>query len=268
MLYMAPKQKMTHEIWFDFWGVRVQTCLPTLEDKNHLAYYFRDYRIEPAGKSDILINFKTCNNDIPYMKAAASQRSVEAIDSAGNVTNWHGEETVSGPTPLPPFTLKPLCELVTTIHAAAAAPPDAPEHAVLIHGPSMAGKSSLIMALANKGWWFLSDDTVPINSQGIALPFTRPVGIRERTARRNGINASLYKDAHCFSTTVGNTLSVHPSDLGYKTSHPVPVRWVVTLKPATHFNARIVKNNHLILELDIHHHEAEATRAIEKFCAG
>ncbi|WFR67731.1 hypothetical protein P9139_04565 [Curtobacterium flaccumfaciens] len=242
--------------------------MPTEADERHLAYYFRDYITTPRTRSDVQVQFQAEAGDVEYLTAAAGRRSVRITTSDGRTEYLRGDATIHAATPLPPFTAEPLRGTVATIHAAAATPPDQQDAAVIIHGPSTSGKSSLVMALVGHGWGFLSDDTVPIDHQGRALPFTRPIGIRERTARRLGLNFDQLADAPQYPTTLGTTLSVHPRDLGWRIAQPAPVRWVVTLQPSPSFAAQKTGRRQLRLELDIERHETAAIDAIEELCCG
>ncbi|PZF02823.1 hypothetical protein DEJ01_09865 [Curtobacterium sp. MCLR17_040] len=265
---MVPERTSERELWFDFWGAVTHVVVPTENDERHLAYYFQDYVTKPADRSDVRVDLSTLNAGDDYMTAAADRRSVRLTTPDGHAEYLCGDETVYAPTPLPPFTVEPLSGTVTTVHAAAATPPHQLNSAALIHGPSTSGKSSLLIALMRRGWGFLSDDTVPIDAAGRALPFTRPIGIRQRTAERLGISIAEHADAPRYATSLGTTLSIHPAELGWQIAQRAAVRWVVTLQPSGSFNAGTAANGNLRIELDIEQHETEAIRAIEEFCRG
>ena len=62
------------------------------------------------------------------------------------------------------------------IHAAVLAKGDS---AVLFPGPSGAGKSTLSLALASRGWVYLSDEIAPVNQQDLRVhPFLRGIRLR------------------------------------------------------------------------------------------
>lgn len=262
---MAEPQARHRELWFDFWGATTRVVVPTEDDQRHLTYYFQDYITAPAESAHVHVLLSAGENEA-YMTAPVARRSVVVQTSDGRRSRLQGEQTVSTPTPLPPFTLEPLNLTLTTIHAAAATHPQSPEEAVVIHGPSTAGKSCLVSALVQQGWGFLSDDTVPIDRDGRALPFSRPVGIRERAAARSGIDRDQYGGALVFETRLGATLSVHPRDLGWPIAEPARIRWVVALQPSNSFAVETLSPHHVRITLDIERHEGDAVATIEELC--
>lgn len=265
---MVPEQCFRdRELWFSFWGATTRVAVPTESDERHLTYYFRDYVMGPAEICDVHLRLNARDGEA-YLSAPPAERTVTGETRDGQRFELRGEQTISAPTPLPPFALAPLSQTFTTIHAAAATPPAEPGSAVVIHGPSTAGKSSLVVALARRGWGFLSDDTVPVDRLGRALPFTRPIGIRERTAMRLNIPRAEHPGAPRFRTGVGTTLSVHPRDLGWRIAAPARIRWVVTLQPSASFAVETLSPHHARIAFDIERHGHEAVRVIEEFCHG
>jgi hypothetical protein len=60
-------------------------------------------------------------------------------------------------------------------HAAAAVPPDGEESgAILIAGDSAAGKSTLLVALQQRGWQILADDLAAVDENELGRPVVRP----------------------------------------------------------------------------------------------
>lgn len=255
------------ELWFSFWGATTRVAVPTEADERHLRYYFRDYVIEPVEVWDVDLRLNA-GDGAAYVSASPAKRTVTGETRDGQRFELRGQQTISAPTPLPPFALAPLRHTLTTIHAAAATPPAEPGSAVVLHGPSTAGKSSLVVALAGRGWGFLSDDTLPVDRLGRALPFTRPVGIRERTAMRLDVRRTEHPGAPRFQTGFGTTLSVHPRDLGWRIAEPARIRWVVTLQPSSSFAVESLSPHHARIAFDIEHHANEAVRVIEELCHG
>lgn len=260
----APKRSLT----FDFWGAVTEVGVPTLYDLDHLTYYFGDYLTGPAVDAAVSVTLET-DNATPYMTASPDSRRVAVISRYDDETEvLAGEQTVTGQTPLPPFGLKPLSLRFTTVHAASAAHPSIPDAAVLIHGPSTVGKSSIALELMTRGWQFLSDDTSPVDREGRVHLFTRPVGIRERTAQRIGITGGTFANARRHLTTLGTTMSVHPRDLGWKIASPSKVRWAVTLSHSAEFAVTHVSGTNLDLALNVEMDQHRAVETIEMFCVG
>ncbi|RMG48912.1 MAG: hypothetical protein D6718_00800 [Acidobacteria bacterium] len=97
-------------------------------------------------------------------------------------------------------------ERYLVLHAAAAAKN---ERALLIAGPSGAGKTTLALALAAGGLRLLSDDFTPLDpADGLVLPFPKAIGARDGAAAR-----------------IADRLGLEPAP-------PRPVRPVAPLAPA------------------------------------
>jgi hypothetical protein len=70
------------------------------------------------------------------------------------------------------------------LHGAAAARGDA---GLILAGPALAGKTTLVLELLRLGFDFLSDDAAPLDrATGLILPFPRAVGMRKGVGGRNG----------------------------------------------------------------------------------
>lgn len=251
---------------FDFWGVCTRVVVPTGHDLEHLNYYFMDYIAAEEQTPSVTVTLETSSHS-PYMMAPPSRRRVTIHTNDNQDTQvLTGEQTVNEHTPLPPFGLEPLSTRFSTVHAAAVAHPTRPDAALLLHGASTVGKSSIAFELMNRGWRFLSDDTSPIDRMGRVHPFTRPIGIRDRTARRMSLDTDSFRYARSHSTALGRTLSVHPRDLQWVIAAPSKVRWVVKLHCATEFAVTTRTSNTLTIGLDIEINQERAATVIESFC--
>ncbi|WP_167626537.1 hypothetical protein [Microbacterium hominis] len=201
------------------------------------------------------------------MTAPAEDRCVTVFVEDVIVASLKGEQTVTTPTPVPPFGLRPLASRFVTVHAAAVAHPVVADSAVLIHGPSTVGKSSLAFELIRRGWMFLSDDTSPIDRENRVHPFTRPVGIRERAAASSGVLLDSFTNARHHETPWGRTVSVHPRELGWSIAPPSRVRWLVSLSHGVKFETEADSGGVLRVALDIDRDKGRAADAIEAFCS-
>ncbi|MGW1176147.1 hypothetical protein ACWD4P_20820 [Kitasatospora sp. NPDC002543] len=244
----------------DFWGTTVDVLLQNSADLAHFDYYFQDHRrTGTSGRADFEIAFTAESK-------AFTDGSADALRSIFLRTpefDWSCYEKYRGaarkPSPLPPFPFPPLSSTVRTVHASAASAPWAPDQAVLLHGPSLAGKSVLLLELLRTGWGFVSDDTVPIERERRLLSYRRPIGVRERTLGVHPWLRPFLAAAPSFRTPTGTTWAVHPAALPVRRA---PQRtewsWTVVLSPAAEFELHRIGEHSWRLAFDPARHARQA----------
>jgi hypothetical protein len=206
-----------------FWGVGVQVCHVHPQDMNHLGYYFRDHRVDAAAH----VRVRLSTGDGSSFLASLTDHRVEKRVFVDTGDGWRLYERFNLraqlPTVLPPFTMPPLSSLIRIAHGSVAVPPNGGP-AVVIRGASMAGKSSLLLALLCRGWAFLADDIVVSAADGTVQPYGRPLGIRAATLSMFPSLESVVRErAIPIMTASGWTYMVHPADLGLQACR-TPVR--------------------------------------------
>lgn len=207
-------------LYFSFFDVTVELYVPTEQDSIYLAAHFDYYRKDGAAQPDIRLWLQR-EGDLPFVTALMHQghhKQVDVDTGTGRVVweSWSGRSQRG--TPLPPFALPPLRDRFTVRHASAVSPE--PGRAVVITGASRAGKTSLCMALVERGSAFLSDDTLLVTREGRVMPYLRPVNIRDCTLRAlPDLRGKLAGTARAIRTPVGTTYMV----AAHKVPYPVGV---------------------------------------------
>ncbi len=263
---MAPNRSEKVSLWLDFWGARTKLRLDGAVDLAHFTYYFSDYVTDPFSEPDVTVCLLATGDS--YLASGPSDREVVIVEHlTGRRQTLRGDDTVRAATPIPPFALAPLAGRIRTVHAAAVTHPNAQRKAVVIHGPSTSGKSTLMLSLLRRGWAFMSDDTLPIDARNHVLKFTRPIGLRERTAKLLGLGPEAFASATRFHTPTGVTRVVHPRDLRCRIGpDQAEWTWTVTLEPTYKpFRSTVKSRRHLHLEFDVTRDHCAAIVAIEEF---
>lgn len=192
---------------------------PTAE---HLRFYFADYEVArqlPCPAYSLVIRGDvTGDRPVTYQCSGSDRRDAE----------WRDMEP-SADTVLPP--LGALAQRGwAALHASALVPP-AQNRALVIVGDSTAGKSTLALELLHRGWGFLSDDTTILDSARNIVPFTRPIGVRERTAQSFPWLADVLRKAPAFTTPTGITRMVRAAAFA-DIAAAAPWYWTAILRRA------------------------------------
>ncbi len=256
-------------LWLDFWGATVRVAVHNQADFTHIAYYFGDHLSQTVAFPDVSVEFRS--RERSFFQSEPDEREIHLIEH-GTGREWtiEGDDTMNAPTPIPPLALLPLRSRVRTIHGAAAVHPTDPQRAVVLHGPSTAGKSTLLLALLRRSWAFMSDDIIPVSEENRILRFTRPIGLRANSAEILGLATSSFPEAPRFATPTGITRAVHPRALGLSLG-PMSSdwTWTVTLVPTNEtFRAKRTLSRHLHLCLNIDRDLDRAVKAIEELANG
>lgn len=260
----APKSKIPC-LRLSFWGTNIGVYVDNEVDKFHILYYFQDYidRMAASDRSGLEIWFKAPT--VPFTKDLSPDQAVLLQNSEG-IWVEYDKPTDSDhmPTLLPPFGLEPLSKELRTVHGCAATPPGQPDKALLIHGPSLAGKSTLLLQLLHQGWSFVADDTVPIDADGRLLSFTRPIGIREATLSRAPWLQKHLKNAVKFNTPTGLTTALHPRDLSSTITDIRPAwEWTVILRRSIDFQVTQLGTKTIQIDYDVANHTPAAASAVQ-----
>lgn len=188
---MALEKNRKRTLWLDFWGAKTTVSLHSQRDFDHLIYYFGDHSSRPFPSPDVSVHLRTTGDS--FLESKGDEREVYVVEHRTE-REWtlRGRETVTGPTPIPPFALYPLRDEVRAIHGAAAVHPADSHRAVVLHGPSTAGKSTILLALLERSWAFMSDDIIPIHQKSQILRFCRPIGVREKAAEVFGLPTASF----------------------------------------------------------------------------
>jgi hypothetical protein len=102
--------------------------------------------------------------------------------------------------------------------------------AMLLAGPPEAGKSSLVLALLQRGFNYLSDDLGPIDPVTSRIyPFQKRISVRHSTLLRYfpGVESRL-EDRTGLSSELRERF-VRPEDVDASVGAPSPARWIVFL---------------------------------------
>jgi hypothetical protein len=123
---------------FAFFGVRCRILVPTRDDAEHLAFYFRSHLTEPgAAAFELLLSVSQPGlGFIPQLVDSSSLKEI-FIRSPGNPWSLYDRFRVRSacPSPIPPFSLPPLATRLQLLHAAALTCPTG--KAILLAGHSV-----------------------------------------------------------------------------------------------------------------------------------
>lgn len=138
-------------------------------------------------------------------------------------------------TPIPPFNSEVFKTKFQTIHGAAVETKKGA--GLVISGESMVGKTTLLLSLLEDGFRFITDDIVVIERKGnqqVLHPFSRPLGIRENTARLFKTHLPLSEGYESFETPFGRIFPLHINNTFFsKSNSPVVWKWTVLLEKAS-----------------------------------
>jgi hypothetical protein len=247
---------------FNFWGAATAVTVSNLEDEQHLLYYFQEYAVEPQAQLDVQIRLAG-----PESESFTNGTGPKQIWVKSGGYDWIHYETYTDrstrPTPLPPFTFPPLSARVKTIHASAAATPDAPYRAVVFLGESTVGKSALLLTLLKRGWRFITDDTAVVTRSSTLLRYCRPIGVREETLQREPWLRAAVSISPQFQTFTGTTHAVNPRALHAPLApDETPWDWTVQLHSAATFEVSTIKQT-MSVQFDVAEHSDLVADAIE-----
>jgi hypothetical protein len=250
---------------FTFFGVAVELHVPTEQDSTYLAAHFDYYRTDGAERPDIRLWLEG-DGDLPFVTALMHEghrKQVDVDTGTGRVVweSWSGRSQRG--TPLPPFALPPLSNRFTVRHASAVSPE--PGRAVVVTGASRAGKTSLCLALVERGFAFLSDDTLLVTRESRVMPYLRPINVRDCTLRAlPELRGKLAGTARAVWTPTGTTYMV----AAHKVPYPIGVESEVacTVRIAHAGGGLRVRRTpgELAIIGDVTRHLAEAADEIEK----
>jgi hypothetical protein len=250
-----------------FWGEDIEAEVPTAADVDHFGFVFIDHRVgrRPGGGA-ARVRFETDGGD--GFVAALTDPSVEKrvlVDRGRGLRlyeRWH--DRPARPTPLPPLFLPALAGL-RVVHGAAANRRDG-GGAVALLGASMAGKSTLLVGLGQRGWKVVCDDLLAVDTAGRALPYGRPVGVRETTLALFPGWAPLVRSAgRPMATASGTTWLVHPAAAALPVEREAaPIRLRVRVRRSERFSAEAVGPGRLDLGWRPDRHLAAALDAVEE----
>jgi hypothetical protein len=201
-----------------FWGVEVVVRVSTSRDLDYLAHHFADYVSagrEP-GRDALRVWLTSTGEHAAFVDAIRHDGGLKSIhiDRGSGPQLWERwSDRPLQPSPLPPFSLPPLVGHVKLLHASAAALPNDGGRAITIGGGSLAGKTSVLVGLLERGWRFCADDTTPV-LDGQVLRYTRPMNVRAQTLDSYPVLADRIRAVgRCVVTMTGDTFMVRPRDL-------------------------------------------------------
>lgn len=250
----------------NFWGTHVAMLVEHGADEKRLRYYFQDYLVDDHHDVDWEVLLRSTEG--AFIGGDSDQSSTVWVRRPGQAWALYdgGRHGLRHATAIPPFSLPPLSGQVRTLHASAASPPWSPDHALVLHGQSTAGKSSLLLALLQRGWSFITDDTAVIDSDSMLLRYFRPIGIRERLFTANPWLANHVDHAPTFDTPTGVTHAVHPRDLGVPLApERTTWQWTVQMTPGEDFHTDILGPQTMRLQFSVDNHLPQAVDAIESW---
>jgi len=240
-----------------FWGVDTRVYFTRAKDQEHYDYYFQDHRTESASPMyEVRVEAITGKN---MGDARILLREPEKA--------WFELNNDDG-TPLPPFRLLPLATSVRTVHASAAyrAHGPGPHGTLVLHGPSTAGKSIILLELLREGWEFVTDDTLVVRDGHLVLRYCRPIGVRSQALRHLPWLQQHLGKARDFHTQTGVTHAIHPYDLGIS---PAPEEtswmWTVILRKSDTFAVHRCGESTVRMNLDVDRHLEQAVAAVTEW---
>lgn len=248
----------TIELTFEFWGTSVRVVTTSPRVASHLTYYFRDYHSpSKGGKTDYLLRI---TGD------SLSFEDPHEFTIFSNSENAWKPVQPNTPTLIPPFKDKRLRKRFQLLHASAAASPNGANRGVVMTGPSTSGKSTLLIKLLERGWKFISDDTVLVENGNTLYPYTRPIGIRASSLKLFPHLTPKTISAPAFHTSTGLTHMVHASDLGAPTAaNPASWEWTILLSTSHNLSVKPIGPQTLLINYSVHRHLDSVTDAVCDF---
>ncbi|MFI8200428.1 hypothetical protein ACIF6K_28570 [Streptomyces sp. NPDC085942] len=228
-----------------FRDVTVEFRCPGPADTAHLRYYLSDHLVPEGSPAELAVRMET--EDGGSFTAALGTAATKRVWWRTPAGPWRLYEEWGTrarlPSPVPPFGLPPLRDLVRIRHGAALAAPDGSARALAVTGDSGAGKSVVLLHLLRQSWEFVSDDLLVTDRQdkGRLYYYGRPVGIRERSLPLlPWLDAALLADAPRLPTRWGRTWMVRPQRLGRcaPADQPLRLAWRLHLTRGARFEAR------------------------------
>ncbi|MGW2893838.1 hypothetical protein ACWDAO_04140 [Streptomyces sp. NPDC001212] len=248
----------------------VDLFVPSENDAKHFSYYFQDYLVPSLDTSPQLsIAFESTSGEFNRAKEGVKRKLHIKQGADSWVLYDEYESAPSLPTPFPPFALTPLKDKMRSFHASAATIPGSPDKALLLHGPSRSGKSTLLLELLKQGWSFICDDTALAGEEGELYSYSRPIGVRERTLRVHPWISQYLTSAPSFLTSTGTTWAVHPNSLPVLRG-PSCTKWfgTVHLSFASEFSIRRLSEHSWSISMDPAKHTARAADSLEQETLG
>ncbi len=203
-----------------FCGVTTEFVCADRRDTDHLRYYLSDHLVAGRTRSpELTVRLESADGG-SFMAALGTPVVKRAWwrtpDSPWRLyEEWQARSR--RPSPVPPFGLPPLNELVRIRHGAAVAAPDGSPRTLAITGASGAGKSVALGTFLYAGWRFVSDDLLVLDERmhGGLHYYGRPIGVRERSLPLlPWLDQAVLTDAPCIPTRWGKTWMVRPQLLG------------------------------------------------------
>jgi len=207
-----------YRVRLSFWGTGVEYLLPTRQDAEHVAHYFREHE---NRSQDDTYSFLFRTSEGGFVEGLTDPEIEKEIWYAARDGAWQLWDRFTArsrkSTPLPPLSFPPVSERFAFFHAAAACAPTG--RGVLLLGPSFSGKSALALKLAFAGWGVLTDDLAVVDPGQMQIrSFRRPLGIRENTfSLVPELEDALAAGTRATKISYGSvsTHMVHASDLGF-----------------------------------------------------
>lgn len=211
----------------NFFGVNVRLWLTTSEDFQHFAWHYRSYISEGSAPPDFDLLLSVHRSPMSFRAALMDQSVEKSIYMRRQGSSWKlwesWKQRSRKASPLPPFGLAPLCETYRLIHASAVSLGG--DRAAVFLGPSGAGKSTIALAFALRGYDLLADDTLPIDADGNAFPFARPLNLRPGSVQLfPAIARKVQASGVATHLASGSTMSCRPEDLGISIASHTPRR--------------------------------------------
>ncbi|MFB7505733.1 hypothetical protein [Streptomyces broussonetiae] len=244
-----------------FLDVTVEFRCPDPADAAHLRYYLSDHLVPEDSRAALTVHLET--EDGRAFTTALGTATTKRVRWRTPPGPWRLYEEWGTrarlPSPVPPFGLPPLRDLVRIRHGAALAAPDGSARALAVTGASGAGKSVVLVHLLRRNWQFVSDDLLVTDRRDQRLYYYgRPVGVRERSLPLlPWLDAAQLADAPRLPTRWGHTWMVRPERLGRcaPDGRPLRLAWRLHLTHGDRFTvqtdgptSRVTWNPHRHLE--------------------
>jgi len=160
---------------YSFFGVSADVRAATPSDKDHLDFYFSEFRRSNSDKGEVTLFFLRAPDGRSFFDLPIEPKRHPPIYYAwkGPPQRWKWEDS-----PLPPFLLPPLSERLLVLHASAVGANSG--EAVLFLGDNYTGKSTIALQMASRGYRLITDGLAVFES-GLIYTLPKPVGIRSNS---------------------------------------------------------------------------------------